>query len=140
MQADETELNHLSKVIIGCALTVANTLGLGFLEKVYENALASELRKAGIAVAQQHSVVVLYDGAVVGEYAVDLLVADSVVVELKAVMALNDVHRAQCVNYLKATGFRMCLLLNFGGPRLEIKGLVGDFEIRDFVLVASGNV
>ena len=124
MQADETELNHLSKVIIGCALTVANTLGLGFLEKVYENALASELRKAGIAVAQQHGVVVLYDGVVVGEYAVDLLVEESVVVELKAVMALNDVHRAQCVNYLKATGFRMCLLLNFGGPRLEIKRLV----------------
>ena len=124
MQADETELNRLSKVIIGCALAVANILGPGFLEKVYENALASELRKAGIAVAQQHSVVVLYDGAVVGEYAVDLLVAESVVVELKAVMALNDVHRAQCVYYLKATGFRMCPLLNFGGPRLEIKRLV----------------
>ena len=125
MQADETELNRLSKVIIGCALAVANILGPGFLEKVYENALAYELRKVGIAVAQQHGVVVLYDGAVVGEYAVDLLVAESVVVELKAVMALNDVHRAQCVNYLKATGFRMCLLLNFWGPRLEIKRLVG---------------
>ena len=124
MQADETELNRLSKVIIGCALAVANILGPGFLVKVYENALAYELRKVGIAVAQQHGVVVLYDGAVVGEYAVDLLVADSVVVELKAVMALNDVHRAQCVNYLKVTGFRMCLLLNFGGPRLEIKRLV----------------
>ena len=124
MQADETELNRLSKVIIGCALAVANILGPGFLEKVYENALAYELRKVGIAVAQQHGVVVLYDGAVVGEYAVDLLVAESVVVELKAVMALNDVHRAQCVNYLKVTGFRMCLLLNFGGPRLEIKRLV----------------
>ena len=124
MHADEAELNRLSKVIIGCALTVANTLGSGFLEKVYENALAHELRKAGIAVAQQHGVVVLYDGAVVGEYAVDLLVGESVVVELKVVLALNDVHRAQCVNYLKATGFRMCLLLNFGGSRLEIKRLV----------------
>jgi GxxExxY protein len=127
MHGDEAELNRLSKTIIGCALTVANTLGSGFLEKVYENALAYELRKAGIVVAQQHGVVVLYDGAVVGEYAVDLLVEASVVVELKAVIALSAVHRAQCVSYLKATGFRMCLLLNFGGPRLQIKRLVWGF-------------
>lgn len=124
MHGDESELNRLSKVIIGCALAVANMLGSGFLEKIYENALAYELRKAGIAVAQQHGIVVLYDGAVVGEYAVDLLVEESVVVELKPDEALKDVHRAQCVNYLKATGFRMCLLLNFGGLRLQIKGLV----------------
>ena len=124
MHGNQAELNRLSKVIIGCALAVANTLGSGFLEKVYENALAYELRKAGIAVAQQHGIVVLYDGAVVGEYAVDLLVEELVVVELKAIIALKDVHRAQCVNYLKATGFRMCPLLNFGGPRLQIKRLV----------------
>ena len=124
MQADEAELNRLSKVIIGCALTVANTIGSGFLEKIYENALAHELRKAGIPVAQQRGVVVMYDGAVVGEYAVDLLVAESVVVELKAAMALNHVHRVQCLNYLKATGLRMCLLLNFGRSRLEIKRLL----------------
>ena len=124
MHGNQAELNRLSKLIIGRALAVANTLGSGFLEKVYENALAYELRKAGIAVAQQHGIVVLYDGAVVGEYAVDLLVEELVVVELKAIIALKDVHRAQCVNYLKATGFRMCLLLNFGGPRLQIKRLV----------------
>jgi GxxExxY protein len=126
MHGDVAELNRLSKVTIGCALAVANTLGSGFLEKVYENALAYELRKAGIAVAQQHGVVVLYDCAVVGEYTVDLLVEGAVVVELKVVMALNNVHRAQCVHYLKATGFRMCLLLNFGSPRLQIKRLVWD--------------
>jgi GxxExxY protein len=124
MHGDEAELNRLSKVIIGCALTVANTLGSGFLEKVYENALAYELRKAGIAVAQQHGVVVLYDGDVVGEYTAVLLVERAVVVELKAIIALTDVHRAQCANYLKATGFRMCLLLNFGDLRLQIKRLV----------------
>jgi GxxExxY protein len=67
MHRDEAELNRLSKVIIGCALAVTNTPGSGFLEKVYENALAYELHKAGIAVAQQHGVVVLYDGAVVGK-------------------------------------------------------------------------
>ena len=116
--------DDLTQKIIGCAYKVHNTLGPGFLEKVYENALAHELRKAGIPVAQQRGVVVVYDGAVVGEYAVDLLVAESVVVELKVAMGLNDVHRAQCLNYLKATGLRMCLLLNFGRPRLEIKRLV----------------
>jgi GxxExxY protein len=122
--ADEAELNRLSKVIIGCALAVATTLGSGFVEKVYENALAHEFRKAGLAVAQQYGVVVRYDGIIVGEYAVDLLVQGSVVVELKAVTALNNIHRAQCLNYLKATSLHMCLLLNFGSPRLEIRRLV----------------
>jgi GxxExxY protein len=126
MNADKAELNRLSNLIIGCALAVATTLGPGFVEKVYENALAHELRKVGISVAQQRGVVVRYDGAVVGEYAVDLLIEDSVVVELKAVIALNNIHRAQCLNYLKATGLHMCLLLNFGSPRLEIKRLVRD--------------
>jgi GxxExxY protein len=124
MHADETELNRLSTLTVGCALVVANTLGPGFLEKIYENALAHELRKAGIFVTQQHGVVVRYDGIVIGEYAVDILVAGCLVVELKAVMALNRSHQAQCLHYLKATGLRLCLLLNFGGPSLEIKRLV----------------
>jgi GxxExxY protein len=106
---DKTELNRLSKVIIGCALAVASSLGSGFVEKVYENALAHEFRKAGLAVAQQYGVVVRYDGIILGEYAVVLLVQDSVVVELEAVTAPNHIHRAQCLNYLKATGLRMCL-------------------------------
>jgi GxxExxY protein len=124
LTAEETELNRLSKAIIGCALAVANTLGPGFVEKVYENALAHEIRKTGLTVAQQYGVVVRYDDIIVGEYAVDLLVQGSVVVELKAVAALNNIHRAQCLNYLKATSLRMCLLLNFGRPRLEIRRLV----------------
>jgi GxxExxY protein len=107
--------------VIGCAFTVLNTLGVGFLEKVYANALAHELRKMGLAVAKQRGVTVLYDGAVVGEYFVDLLVAESLLVELKVVKALDAAHRARCVNYLKATGLPLCLLLNLGKPRLEIK-------------------
>ena len=79
----EDRANLLSKRIIGCALTVYHTLGTGFLEKLYENALAHELRKAGLAVSQQHPMVVRYDGIVVGEYAVDLLVEHMVLVELK---------------------------------------------------------
>src|SRR3712207_3792864 len=112
--ASEDRLNLLSKRIIGCALTVLHALGTGFLEKVYENALVHELRKAGLAVLQQHRVVVRYDGIVVGAYAVDLLVEHSVLVELKAAKTIDEIHRAQCLNYLKATGLHLCLLLNFG--------------------------
>ena len=126
MDANTASINELSNHIIGCALTVANTLGSGFVEKVYENALAHELRKNNLAVSQQLGVVVRYDGIIVGEYATDLLVEDMVLVELKAVMALNNIHRAQCLNYLKATGLRLCLLLNFATPRLEIKRVVRD--------------
>jgi GxxExxY protein len=114
----------VTEKIIGCAYTVSNTLGAGFLEKVYENALAHELRKASLHVAQQHPVQIWYDETLVGEYFADLLVEDCVVVELKAVKALDDAHWAQCLNYLKATGLRLCLLLNFGKPRVEIKRIV----------------
>jgi GxxExxY protein len=111
-------------VSIGCALTVLNTLGAGFLEKVYENALALELRAAGLAVAQQYAARVHYNGALVGEYVADLLVEDVLLVELKTAKALDDAHRMQCTNYLKASGLRLCLLLNFSKPRLEIKRVV----------------
>jgi GxxExxY protein len=103
---------------------VLNTLGVGFLEKVYENARVHDLRKAGLVVEQQHRVSVHYDGVVVGADAADMLVENAVLVELKTVGALDGVHRAQCMNDLKATGLRRCLLLNFGHPRLEIKRLV----------------
>jgi GxxExxY protein len=118
--------DQLSKKIIGCALVVSNALGVGFLEKVYENAMAHELRKAGLLVEQQHPVTVHYDGVVVGSYAADLLVEKTVPVELKAVTTLDAVHRAQCINYLKGSGLWLCLLLNFGTPRLEIKRVVND--------------
>ena len=119
--ADTNRLNDLSGRVIGCAFNVLNTLGIGFLEKVYENALAYEMRKAGLAVLQQHGVSVMYDGTVVGDYFIDLMVEQSLLVELKAAKALDEVHHAQCLNYLKATGMRLGLLLNFGRPRLEIK-------------------
>jgi GxxExxY protein len=108
----------------GCALTVLHTLGTGFLEKVYENALLHELRKAGLTVSQQHPTLVHYEGVVVGKYAVDLLVEHTVLVELKVAKAIDEIHRAQCLNYLKATGLHLCLLFNFGRPRLEIKRIV----------------
>ena len=117
-------LNDLSGRVIGCAFTVLNTFGVGFLEKVYENSLAIELHEAGLAIVRQHGVRVLYHDMVVGEYFPDLLVEGVLLVELKTVKALDDSHRMQCTNYLKATGLRLCLLLNFGKPRLEIKRVV----------------
>jgi len=99
-----------------------NTLGVGFLEKVYENALAHELRKAGLRVAQQQGITVRYD-IVVGEYTADTLAGNAVIVEMKAVKALDSIHTAQCINYLKASGIRLSLLLNFGKPRIEIHRL-----------------
>jgi len=122
--ADSERLNTLSGQVIGCAFTVLNTLGVGFLEKVYENALALELRAAGLAVAQQCGVRAYYQDAMVGEYFADLVVEDMLLVELKTVKALDDAHRMQCANYLKASGLHLCLLLNFGRPRLEIKRVV----------------
>ena len=120
MDAGEDRINLLSKRIIGCALTVLHGLGTGFLEKMYENALVHLLRKSGLGVSQQHAMVVRYDGIVVGEYTVDLLVKHIVLVELKVAKAIDETHRAQCLNYLKAAGLHLCLLLNFGKPRLEI--------------------
>ncbi len=127
MNANSDRMNVLSQRIIGCALTVSNTLGAGFLEKVYENALAHELRKNGMPVVRQKPIQVLYDGIVVGDYAADLLVDGAVIVELKAVRSLDAVHAAQCLNYLKATGLHICLLLYFAAPRLEIQRIVSGF-------------
>ena len=124
MDTGTDRTNLLSNRIIGSALTVHRALGNGFLEKLYENALVHELRKSALTVSQQHPMVVRYDGIVIGEYTVDLLVEQTVLVELKAAKAIDDIHRAQCLNYLKATGLHLCLLLNFGRPRLEIKRIV----------------
>jgi GxxExxY protein len=121
------KLNQITERIIGCAFTVSNTLGSGFLEKVYENALAHELRQTGLTVEQQHPIKVYYDEVVVGDYLADLLVDDYVLVELKAIKALGDIEMAQCLNYLRATGLRICLVLNFRKPRVQVKRIVQDF-------------
>jgi GxxExxY protein len=129
MNADErgSRLDKITETILGCAFNVSNTLGCGFLEKVYENALAVELRKAGMKVQQQHDVKVTYQGIVVGEYTADLLVEGHVVVELKAVTRLEPIHGAQCLNYLRATDLPVGLLLNFGNPKLEVKRVVNNY-------------
>ena len=124
MHTDVSGLDRLSGIIIGCAFRVMNGLGAGFAEKVYENALGHELRKAGLAVLQQQAIAVHYDGIVAGEYITDLLVDDSIAVELKAVRALDKAHMAQCINYLTVTGLHLCLLLNFGKSRVEVQRIV----------------
>ena len=120
-------MDDLTARIIGAAYKVSSTLGSGFLEKVYENALAIELREAGLSSRKQHAVKVRYRGEVVGNYLTDLLVEGSVVVEIKVVDGLEASHRAQCIHYLRATGLRVCLLLNFGRPRLELRRIVRNF-------------
>jgi GxxExxY protein len=110
--------------IIGGAFKVSNTLGHGFLEKVYEAALSYELNKAGVLVQQQAPLKVFYDGIVVGEYRADLLVANRVIVEVKAAKGFDPGHEAQLLNYLRAAQLKVGLLLNFGRPRVDIKRLV----------------
>jgi GxxExxY protein len=118
------DLNKVTEEIIRCAFTVANVLGVGFLEKTYENALAHELRKAGLSVEQQKLMRVFYDGVPVGDYCADLLVQGSVVVELRVVKSIDEVHVAQCLNCLKTAGLKVCLLINFGAAKIQIKRIV----------------
>jgi GxxExxY protein len=115
------EHDPLSEAVIGCVFKVANGLGTGFLEKVYENALLHELRKAGLEARQQVSVSVQYDGQNVGDYIGDIVVEGRLLLELKACKVLEDVHLAQCLNFLKATGIPTCLLINFGTPKPQIR-------------------
>jgi len=129
MDADwnRNEMKQLTEKVIQCAFAVSNTLGCGFLEKVYENALAHELRKAGLEVQQQHGITVYYDGVAVGEYTADLLVEGVLLLELKAVKDLDDIHLAQCMNYLKAMNLRLCLLMNFAKPKVEIRRIANNY-------------
>jgi len=115
---------ELTEKILGAAFKVQNKLGAGFLEKVYENALSIELKKSGFTVDSQKAFPVKYEGVVVGDYVADLVVADKVVVECKAVVALDAVHDAQLINYLKASGLRVGLLINFARPKLQFRRLV----------------
>ena len=116
---DMDEINKITEKIIGCAYKVSNMLGCGFLEKVYENALGVELRMAGLQAEQQHSLQVFYNGIIVGDFVADLFVENNVLVKLKAVKALGVIHTAQCPNYMKATGVKLCLLINLGTPGLR---------------------
>jgi GxxExxY protein len=114
----------LTEKILGASFRVMDTLGAGFLEKVYENALTVELRKSGPPVEIQKAYSVRYEGTPVGEYLADLVVSGKVIVECKAVTTLDPVHEAQLMNYLKASGLHVGLLINFGRPKMQYRRLV----------------
>jgi len=110
--------------INACVFEVYRQLGHGFLEKVYENALVMELQGRGFTVQNQAPFAVRYKGAIVGEYYADLVVDDIVIVEVKAVERLHPAHEAQILNYLKATGKKVGLLVNFAHPKATVKRFV----------------
>jgi GxxExxY protein len=112
--------SELTDAIICCFYNVYNRLGAGFLEKVYENALLIELRKIGLTAVAQYPISVYYDGIAVGEYFADITVEGKIILEIKVANCLTSAHEAQLVNYLKATGFEIGLLLNFG-PEPQVK-------------------
>ena len=119
---------RLSERVIGCAQTVSRELGTGFLEAVYENALSLELESEGIAFDRQRPLDVYYKGCRVGHYQADLVIENKIIVEIKAVLSFNTSHKAQVINYLRATGLSVGLLLNFGAPQLGIQRIVWKYD------------
>lgn len=117
-------LGELAYTVVGLAMAVHRELEYGFLEKVYENALIVALRQAGINAVQQAPIKVYFRGEIVGEYIADILVDGKMILELKSLDRITDVHRAQTLNYLKATGLKLALILNFGKESLERERLV----------------
>jgi GxxExxY protein len=115
---------EITREIIGAAFEVWKVLGYGFLEKVYENALVEELSRRGVPAQQQVEVEVHYKGVKVGRYVPDVFVAEKVIVEIKADKDYNPANEAQLLNYLKATGIRVGLLLNFGEKKCQFKRLI----------------
>jgi GxxExxY protein len=129
MNADERGYDDLlTERVLAAVFEVSNTLGAGFLEKVYERALFMELGLRGIRAITQASFAVTYKGHHVGECLADILVEDVLVVELKCAERLTNEHTAQCLNYLKASGRTRCLLVNFQKPKVEWKRIVLGFQ------------
>jgi GxxExxY protein len=129
MNTDERRCpDSLTERVIGAILEVSNILGAGFLEKVYERALLRELALGGIRATAQASFAISYKGRDIGEYYADILVEDVLVVELKCVDHLANAHIAQCLNYLRAFGRHVCLLVNFQRPKAEWRRIVNGYQ------------
>jgi len=118
----------VSQQVIHCAFEVSNRLGAGFLESVYENALCIELEQQGISFQQQVPISIEYKDQIVGNFVADLIVANKLLVELKALSEFSGTHNAQVMNYLKATGIQVGLLLNFGTPKLGIRRIAWQYN------------
>lgn len=121
------DADQITENILGAAFEVANTLGSGFLEKVYERSLLEEIRLGGLKAKAQVPLRVKYKGRAAGEYFTGLLVENDVIVELKCVESLAPEHTAQCLNYLKAANLKIALPLNFHRPKLAWKRIVNHF-------------
>ena len=126
MNTNQTKIVHqeLAYQIVGLAMQVHTQLGNGFLEKVYENALMVLFHKAGIDAVQQAPITVLFDGESVGTYYADILVENKIILELKTVSEISDSHKAQALNYLKATGLDLAIVFNFANSRMEYQRVV----------------
>lgn len=126
MDTNEHEIvyKELSYKIIAAAFKVHNVLGAGFLEKVYENALMVQFRKVGIKAEQQVANKVYFEKEVVGDYCADIVVDNKIILELKCAESISPIHEAQLINYLKATGMKLGILINFANPKLEYKRIV----------------
>lgn len=124
MEEEKVLYKDLSYKIVGLAMQVHTELGFGFLEKVYENALMVLFEENGIDAVQQAPVTIPFHGRIVGDYIADIVVENSIILELKALDSIAEIHKAQTLNYLKATKYRLALLINFGKHRLEYKRLV----------------
>jgi GxxExxY protein len=136
MNTDKTGYcNSLTERVLSAVFEVSNTLGAGFLEKVYERALLRELTLRGIRSTAQTSLAVTYKGYPVGRYFADILGEDLLVIEVKCVDRLTPGHAAQCLNYLRASGLRLCLLVNFQSPKAEWKRIMYGFEPPEPILV-----
>jgi GxxExxY protein len=122
------EHRELTENIIGCAYNVYNKMGFGFLESVYEKCMLIELHKAGLDVESQKPITVYYENEIVGEFVADIIVNDTVILELKSVRQIINVHEVQLVNYLIATGKPVGLILNFCESKVEIKRKIKDLE------------
>jgi GxxExxY protein len=124
MLGEKILYRELSYKIVGLAMQVHSELGYGFLEKVYENALMIALTENSVRAEQQFPIKVYFHGQIVGEYIADILVEESIILELKSQPNISDIHKSQTLNYLKATGLKLGLLLNFGKRKLEYERLV----------------
>ena len=124
---------ELTNQILAACFEVSNELGAGFLESVYQNALLVVLKTKGLAVEREYPLSVSFRNQIVGQFIADILVERLIIVELKAVTALTDVHKAQVINYLKATGIDVGLLVNFGNPKLEYRRFENRFKQADLV-------
>lgn len=121
---ETNEEDQILKTVVGAAYEVSNVLGPGFVEKVYERALVRELTGKGLQTKSQVRFAVLYKGQCVGEYVADLVVEDRILVELKCVDDFLPQHLAQCINYLKASGLHLALLINFQKSKVHWKRIV----------------